>query len=123
MSVAKNRTKNRAEAAGKVAESIGTALGRMVNRLEALDAEREKVYAELLALQERLNVQVARAGKALGDKLPTTGGVRRTLRSRRGKKTTPKKRVGTKARIRCGVCGTVGHNARGHARWQAAQGK
>ncbi len=119
--MAKNRTKNRAEAAGKVAESIGAALGRMVNRLEALDAEREKVYTQLLALQERLNVQVARAGKALGDKVPTTAGIRRTMRSRRGKKTTPKKRA--KARIRCGVCGTVGHNARGHARWQAAKNR
>ena len=119
--MAKNRTKNRAETAGKVAESIGAALGRLVNRIEALDAEREKVYAQLLALQERLNVQVARAGKALGDKVPTAAGVRRTLRSRRGKKTTPKKPARTKARIRCGVCGTVGHNARGHARWQAAK--
>lgn len=121
--MAKNRTKNGAETAAKVAEGIGTALGRMVNRLEALDAEREKVYTQLLALQERLNVQVARAGKAVGDKVPTAAGVRRTLQSRRGKQTTPKKPPRTKARIRCGVCGTVGHNARGHARWQAAKSK
>ncbi len=119
----RNRAGDSAETAVKIAEGIGDALGRIVNRLESLDAEREKVYGQLLALQERLNVQVDRAGKALGGTVTTPAAPRRGLRSRLGKKTTAKTKVRRKARVRCGVCGTLGHNARGHARWQAAKNK
>ena len=119
----RNRAGDSAETAVKIAEGIGDALGRIVNRLESLDAEREKVYGQLLALQERLNVQVDRAGKALGGTVPTPAAPRRGLRSRLGKKATAKTKVRRKARVRCGVCGTLGHNARGHARWQAAKNK
>jgi hypothetical protein len=127
--VAKNRiqTGKSAETAAKVAEGIGEALARIVNRIESLDAEREKAYSQLLALQERLNVQAARFGKAVGEKVTTTAAAGRRMRERLGKKTSSakKKRSGKKARIKikCGVCGTPGHNARGHAKWQAARRK
>ena len=55
------------ETATKVAEGIGEALARIVNRLESLDAERERAYKQLLGLQERFNAQVGRFGRALSD--------------------------------------------------------
>jgi hypothetical protein len=122
------------DAATRMAERIGQALARVVNQLESLDAEREKAYRQLVELQDRLNRQVARVGRAIGPTVRTVGGSRTrgrsaTKRRRAAKphskptKTAATKRGRTKKRITCGVCGTSGHNARGHAKWQASRGK
>lgn len=121
------------EGATKVAEGIGEALGRIVNRLESLDAERARAYAQLLALQERLNAHVIRFGRAIervattaasgrrdADQRPRRNARRPHARSASLAKSTPRRK---KARIKCGVCGTPGHNARGHAKWESARGK
>jgi len=124
------------ETATKVAEGIGEALAGIVNRLESLDAERENVYKQLLGLQERFNDQVARFGEAIGQTLTTATTSRSAARRRphrkarraaaeRGSTSNRKaaaKRTSKKGRIKCGICGTPGHNARGHARWKASQG-
>ena len=136
-SVSKKRTKEAVahETATKVAEGIGEALARMVNRLESLDTERERAYKQLLGLQERLNAQVARFGRAIGRTVTTASAGRGRLRGRPGKKVrggaaksrsnatrkSPTAQSRKKGRIKCGICGTPGHNARGHAKWQASQ--
>ena len=121
------------ETAAKVAEGIGEALARIVNRLESLDAERETVYKQLLGLQKRFNKQVARFGEAIGQRIttPTNGhpGVGRRPRkkarragAKRRSKTTRKAatRPDRKKPITCSICGTPGHNARGHSKWEAS---
>ena len=128
-------------AATKVAEGIGEALGRIVNRLESLDADRDRAYEQLLALQERLNEQVLRFGRAVGRTMTTAPAGRpeadrRPGRRRRQRPVPPEGSAqseitqrsrpvnkGTPSRIRCGVCSTPGHNARGHARWDASRRK
>ena len=104
------------ETATRVAEGIGQALGRIVNRLGSLDAEREHAYEQLLAIQERLSAQVARFGRAIG-RTEKTRETSATGRSVETKGTQRQKKV----RIKCGICGTPGHNARGHARWNASK--
>lgn len=125
------------EAATKVAEGIGEALAGIVNRLESLDTERESVYRQLLGLQKRFNPQVARFGEAIGQTVTTratkpVGKGRRPPKKAQGsaaksaKKTTRRattSRTRQKSPVRCGICGTVGHNARGHAKWEASQGQ
>lgn len=136
------------DTATKVAENIGEALAHVVNRLESLDAERDKAYAQLLALQERLNAQVARFGHTVGSRVTAASADGRRIASRlkrkakravvkrrikkRGpkraakkasKKTAPATRARKKSRVTCSICGTSGHNARGHAKWQAARNK
>ncbi len=59
------------ETATRVAEGMGEALGQIVNRLESLDSDRERAYAQLLALQEHLNAQVIRFGRAI-ERVATT---------------------------------------------------
>ena len=122
------------ETATKMAEGIGEALARMVNRLESLDSERERAYKQLLGLQERFNAQVARFGRALGRTVTTVSAGRTGAAGRQSKKTrrlaaksrpratrkSPTKQRRKKRRIKCGICGTSGHNARGHAKWKAA---
>ena len=93
------------DTATRVAEGIGEALARIVNRLESLDAERDRVYKQLLALQDRVN--------------PQTASRRTTKKKTRSKTRRPRK----KAQIKCGICGTPGHNARGHAKWKASRAK
>ena len=121
----KKRTQQKAahDTAIRVAESIGEALGRIVNRLESLDADRERAYEQLVALQKRLNEQVARFGRALGRTPPGAQSAKKSRRtaakSRSGRKSSPARK---KARVTCSICGTAGHNARGHAKWQASQG-
>ncbi len=135
----------------KVAEGIGRALAKVVNRLESLDTERDKAYAQLLTLQARLNTQVARLGRTIGQKARAVakrqapgrpvakrqtpgrpvGRGRTTARpaTRRPRAATSRskpaapKRGRTKKTITCGICGTRGHNARGHAKWQAAKNR
>lgn len=115
----------------KVAEGIGRALAKVVNRLESLDTEREKAYAQLLTLQARLNAQVTRLGRTIGQKARTVGKGRLPERpaTRRPRapasRATPAapKRTRTKKTVTCSVCGTRGHNARGHAKWQAAKNR
>ncbi len=112
------------------AERIGRTLAKVVNRLESLDDEREKSYNQLLTLQARLNTQVARLVRTI-DRTAHTGGTRpapvrpaATRRPRAAKsssKPTATKRGGAKKTITCGICGTRGHNARGHAKWQASR--
>ena len=125
------------ETATKVAQGIGEALARIVNRLESLDAEREGAYKQLLWLQGRFNAQVGRFGRALGRTMTTVSAGRAGVRGRHRKKTrgvsaksrsritrkSPTKQGRRKRRIKCGICGTSGHNARGHAKWKASQGK
>ena len=106
------------ETTTRVAEGIGQALGRIVNRLGSLDAEREHAYEQLLAIQERLSAQVARFGRAIG-RTEKTREISATGCSVGTKGKQRQKRV----RIKCGICGTLGHNARGHARWKASQSK
>ena len=130
------RTKEAAAqaAATKVAEGIGEALAGIVNRIESLDAERENVYTQLLGLQKRFNTQVARFGDAIGQRMTAaTDAARSPGRSpKKARRTTAKRastrkaatpRSRTKAPIKCGICGTSGHNARGHAKWKASQGQ
>ena len=116
----------------KVAEGIGRALAKVVNRLESLDAEREKAYAQLLTLQARLNTQVTRLGRTIGQKARTVAtrqppgrpvASRRRRAAKPGAKPGTSTRGGTKKTITCSVCGTPGHNARGHARWQASKNR
>ena len=123
------------DTATKVAEGIGEALARAVNRLESLDVDRERAYQQLLELQERLNAQVARFGRVIGRTVTVTSSAPEGVRSRLGQqprgaaadarrgRRSPAKQGRKKGRITCGVCGTPGHNARGHARWKASQGK
>ena len=122
------------ETATRVAEGIGEALGRIVNRLESLDAEREHAYEQLLTIQERLNAQVARFGRAIGRTTRGASPARTSVPRQPSKKTreisaksrsveTKAKQHRKKVRIKCGICGTPGHNARGHARWKASQSK
>ena len=121
------------EAAMRVAEGIGEAIGQIVNHLESLDAERAKAYAQLLALQERLNAHVIRFGQAIERVATTAASGRPTAGKRpRGNTRQPRARNASpaktpprrkKARIKCGVCGTPGHNARGHAKWESARSK
>ncbi len=125
----------------KVAEGIGRALAKVVNRLESLDTERDKAYAQLLTLQARLNTQVARLGRTIGQKAravakrqaPGRPVGRGTTTARpatrhpgratsRSKPAVPK-RGRTKKTVTCGICGTGGHNARGHAKWQASKNR
>lgn len=118
------------EAATKVAEGIGEALARVVNRLESLDAERARVYKQLLGLQERINKQVAHFGDALG-RTKSTGTTGRSgdesraqgevVKRRATTTRTTTKGAGRKRPISCGICGTPGHNARGHAKWEASR--
>ena len=123
------------ETATKVAEGIGEALARVVNRLESLEVEREKAYTQLVQLQERVNAQVARFGRVIGRTVSAASAGRARAR-RRGPSKARGARAGAaapprrparqdrkKARIKCGVCGTPGHNARGHAKWKASQAK
>ena len=131
----KKRTKEAVaqEAATKVAEGIGEALAAIVNRLESLDAERENVYKQLLDLQRRFNKQVVRVGDAIGQRVTAATTARPgAARSPKKARRTAKKRASTqekaattrprkKGPIRCGICGTSGHNARGHAKWKASQ--
>ena len=53
------------QTAARVAEGIGEALASVVNRLESLEAEREKAYAQLVELQRRVNAQVFQFGRAI----------------------------------------------------------
>ena len=136
VSVPSKRTKEAVaqEAATKVAEGIGEALAGIVNRLESIDAERENVYKQLLGLQKRFNTQVARFGDAIGQRMTgATDAGRGAGRSPRKARHTAEKRVSTrkaatsrsckKAPVTCGICGTSGHNVRGHAKWKASQGQ
>ena len=114
------------DAATRMAEGIGQALARVVNRLESLDAEREKAYRQLLKLQDRLNKEVARVGHAIGQRVGRVGGGRTRGRPAakphsKQTKTVVTKRGRTEKRITCGICGTPGHNARGHAKWEASR--
>ena len=120
------------EAAMKVAEGIGEALAGIVNRLESLDAERENVYKQLVGLQQRFNTQVARLSDAIGQRVTAAANARgRSGRSsqkaqRKAQKTAPARTAATprprkKRPVTCSVCGTSGHNARGHAKWEASQ--
>ena len=133
----KRTTKTAArETATKVAEGIGEALARMVNRFESLDTDRERAYKQILGLQKRFNDQVARLGRAIERTVTTsqagaspsdrlgkqTRGAARKSRARTSRK-PPTTRGGKKSRISCGICGTPGHNARGHAKWEASQSK
>ena len=106
-----------------MAEGIGEALAHLVNRLEALDTEREKAYDQLVALQERLNLQVVSFSKAFGKRLADTATAGRRAGGRRAKQKSSKKGARQKGRVKCSVCGTLGHNARGHAKWKKAQAK
>ena len=127
-------TASSGEAAARVAEGIGEALARVVNRLESLDAEREKAYGQLVELQRRVNTQVTRFGRAFGRKVSSAeselGGrprktvkqAKTTVRKARRAATKRKRSAGkTKTTIKCGICGTRGHNARGHAKWEASR--
>ena len=120
------------EAAMKVAEGIGEALAAIVNRLESLDAEREKVYRQLFGLQKRFNTQVARFSDAIGQRVTPAAKARggRSGRSQKARRKAEKKTSARKAAtprprkkspVTCGVCGASDHNARGHAKWQASQ--
>ena len=122
--------------ATKSAERIGESLARMVNRLEGLDRDRERAYQQLLALQRRMNERVAWLGRAIRKKTgaasasdirfdevaPKPSDTVAKPRVRRAVTSPETSRKKDSAR-RCGVCGTPGHNARGHASWQASQGK
>jgi hypothetical protein len=135
VSVPSKRTKEAIaqETATKVAEGIGEALAGIVNRLESLEAERENVYKQLLGLQKRFNTQVTRFGEAIGQRMTgATSGhgagrsprkVRRTAEIRVSTRKTATPRSRKKAPITCGICGTSGHNARGHTKWKASQGE
>lgn len=105
-----------AEAAARVAEGIGEALARIVNRIESLDAER--AGEQLVAWLRRVNEHIGRLERVIGGAPETTA--RTATSNQAGARMRP---VGTqqKAPIKCGVCGTPGHNARGHAKWQASQ--
>ena len=107
------------ETATKVAEGIGEALARIVNRIESLDTERARAYSQLLVLQKRLNTKVARFGRAIGQKV--TASAARSARSRGPARKTATRPGRQKRQVTCGTCGTRGHNARGHAKWKAAQ--
>ncbi len=125
----------------KVAEGIGRALAKVVNRLESLDTERDKAYAQLLTLQARLNTQIARLGRTIGqraravakrqapgrpvgrDRSIARPATRRRRAAKPGAKPGTSTRGRTKKTITCSVCGTPGHNARGHARWQASKNR
>ncbi len=119
------------QTAARVAEGIGEALARVVNRLESLDAEREKTYAQLVELQRRVNAQVSQFGRAIGQRVTTAtaksdlgGRLKKRKKpkatsARRPRRTTAKRK--TAGTIKCGVCGTAGHNARGHAKWEASK--
>jgi hypothetical protein len=120
----------------KVAEGIGRALAKLVNRLGSLDAEREKAYTQLLALQARLNTQVTRLGRTIGQKARTVAKRQAPGRpagkgrlpgppATRRPRATPAAatRTRTKKTVTCSVCGTRGHNARGHAKWQASKNR
>ena len=120
------------EAAMKVAEGIGEALAGVVNRLEALDAERENVYRQLLGLQKRFSEQIARFSDVVGPRVktatrdrPGAGRPPRKTRRTADKGASPRKNAPPRPRkrgsITCGICGTSGHNARGHAKWEASQ--
>ena len=112
------------ETATKVAEGVGEALARAVNRLESLDAERARAYAQLLALQERLNVQVARLGRAIGRTMTSASPGRAGGRGRPRVKTpgVAAKRPATGRKPpTCSICGKPGHNAQGHAKWKASK--
>ena len=104
------------ETATKVAEGIGEALARLVNRIESLDTERARAYSQLLVLQKRLNTKVARFGRAIGQKVTASA-----ARSRGPAQKTATQSDRRKRQVTCGTCGTRGHNARGHAKWKAAQ--
>ena len=121
------------DAATRMAEGIGQALASVVNRLESLDTDREKAYRQLLKLQDRLNREVARLGRAIGQTVsrvgtghtrgrPVTKRRRATKSDSKPTKVVATKQRRNKKRITCGICGTPGHNARGHARWQASRG-
>ncbi len=77
------------QTAARVAEGIGEALARVVNRLESLDAEREKTYAQLVELQRRVNAQVSQFGRAIGQRV-TTATAKSDLGGRLKKRKKPK---------------------------------
>ena len=120
------------QTAARVAAGIGEALARVVNRLESLDAEREKAYAQLVELQRRVNAQVSQFGRAIGQRVTTAtaksdlgGRLKKRKKpiatsARRPRRTTAKRKISA-GTIKCGVCGTAGHNARGHAKWEASK--
>ena len=127
----KRRKKAEAQqTAARVAEGIGEALASVVNRLESLEAEREKAYAQLVELQRRVNAQVFQFGRAIGQRVSTAatgplgGRVKKrkkpTATSARRRRTTAKRKTSA-GTIKCGICGTAGHNARGHAKWEASK--
>ena len=74
------------ETATKVAEGIGEALARMVNRFESLDTDRERAYKQILGLQKRFNDQVARLGRAI-ERTVTTSQAGASPSDRLGKQT------------------------------------
>ena len=121
------------EAATKVAEGIGEALAGVVNRLESLDAERENFYKQLLGLQKGFNKLVARFGDAMGQRVTGAatarpGGGRSRQKARTAEKRASTRKAATprprrKGSITCSICGTPGHNARGHAKWEASQSR
>ncbi len=124
----RKRTAGSGQTATRVAEGIGEALAKVVNRLESLDAEREKAYAQLVELQRRVNTQVSRFGRVIGQRVATAAKTEfggrlkkrssKATRTRRTRRTTSKRAAGT---IKCGICGTAGHNARGHKKWEASK--
>ena len=127
-----NETEAR-DAATKIAEKIGEALAHIVNRLESVDVDRERAYKQLLELQSRFNTQVSHLGDVIGERVNKATRRRTRPQSPRGKSaggSRTSRRKGSKSagtpgrarnRVKCGICGTPGHNARGHAKWQASR--
>ncbi len=132
-----------------IGEALAGLVNRLekIEKIDTLGDARARAYAQLLELQRRVNEQVTRFGRSLRPSGGTAsaGGARRRQgtvpranrpgapttarptaarapRSRSGPKKSKKSETSKKREVTCSVCGALGHNARGHARWQAARG-
>lgn len=115
-------------------------LDQLEERLKSLTSEREGIVKQLLEIRNRAGRLLAQAGHPVDEGVPQgrrRGRPRKTAAAvaaptkRRGRPPkTAEAGAGGKQRgrpagskVKCKICGTIGHNARGHAKWEAAQGK
>ena len=108
--MAKHRRRHSRKGIGDYAEDLGTFLGNVEANVKDWSAERNQIGERLLHIRDSATRLLTELGHQFEEG--------RKKGAKRGRPAGKKR-----AKSRCKICGTVGHNARGHAKWKAAKKK